>query len=90
MTGKVRLSATVDDEFVETARRAVSDGRAESVSAWVNDALARQAAHDRRLQALDEFIDEYEAEHGVISDEEMREARRRVSSRARVVRGRRA
>ena len=42
-------------------------GRAESVSAWVNEALRMKADHDRRLQALDEFVAAYEAEHGEIT-----------------------
>jgi Arc/MetJ-type ribon-helix-helix transcriptional regulator len=82
-----RLSATVEGELLEAAREAVAEGRAESVSAWVNDALRLQADHDRRMRALDGFLAAYEAEHGVISDDEIRQARRRARSRAVVVRG---
>lgn len=82
-----RLSATVEGELLEAGRQAVAEGRAESVSAWVNDALRLKADHDRRMRALDEFIAAYEAEHGVISDDEIRQARRRSRSRAVVVRG---
>jgi len=52
----------------------------------VNDALRRQTDHERRMSALDEFLDEYEAEHGNITEDEVREATRRVRSRAVVVR----
>jgi Arc/MetJ-type ribon-helix-helix transcriptional regulator len=83
---KLRLSATVEDDVLAAGRAAVADGRAESLSAWVNDALRRQAEHDRRMKALDEFLATYEAEHGEITDEEMREAARRARSRAVVVR----
>ena len=82
-----RLSATVEGELLEAGRQAVAEGRAESVSAWVNDALRLKADHDRRMRALDEFIAAYEAEHGVISDDEIRQAKRRARSRAVVVRG---
>jgi hypothetical protein len=87
MTGKQRLSASVDSELVEAAQTAVSEGRAETLSAWVNDALRLKADHDRRMRALDEFLAAYEAEHGEISDEEMAEAARRARARATVVRG---
>jgi hypothetical protein len=48
----------------------------------VNDALKRQAEHERRLKALGEAISEYEAEHGVITEEEIREATRTTRARA--------
>ncbi|HET7701483.1 MAG TPA: hypothetical protein VFM06_11530 [Candidatus Limnocylindria bacterium] len=54
----------------------------------MNDALRRQAEHDQRLKALSEFIHEYEAEHGVITDQEMRDARRYFSTRTTAVRPR--
>ena len=73
-----RLSATVEGELLEAGRQAVAEGRAESVSVWVNDALRLKADHDRRMRALDEFIAVYEAEHGVISDDEIRQAKRRA------------
>lgn len=86
MTNRERLSATVEAEVLAAGRAAVAEGRAESLSAWVNEALQRQAAHDRRMAALDEFLAEYEAEHGEITDEEIRAAQRRSRSRAVVVR----
>lgn len=85
---KKRLSASVDEELLAAATAAVSGGRAESVSAWINEALRRQVEHDRRLRALDELISAYEAEHGVITEDEMRQAQRRARERAVVVRGR--
>ena len=87
MTTKRRLSASVDAELVAVAQQAVTGGHAESISAWVNDALRLKADHDRRLQALDEFLAAYEAEHGEITDDEMRDAARRARERAIVVRG---
>jgi hypothetical protein len=86
MSGKQRLSASVDADLVAVGQDAVAQGQAESMSAWVNDALRLKAAHDRRMQALDEFVAAYEAEHGEITEEEMREAARRARGRAVVVR----
>jgi hypothetical protein len=86
MTLRERLSATVEAEWLAAGRAAVAEGRAESLSAWVNDALRRQAAHDRRMHALDDFLAAYEAEQGEITEEEIREAERRSRSRAVVVR----
>lgn len=86
MTGRGRLSATVEPELLEAGRAAVAAGRAESLSAWVNEALARQAAHDRRTRALDAFLAAFEAEHGEITDEEIAAATRRTRGRAVVVR----
>ncbi len=81
-----RLSATVEADLLEAGRVAVTEGRAESLSAWVNGALRRQADHDRRMKALDEFLDAYEAEHGEITEREMEAAARRARARAVVVR----
>jgi Arc/MetJ-type ribon-helix-helix transcriptional regulator len=77
----------VDADLVAVAQEAVAQGRAESVSAWVNEALRLKVAHDRRLRALDEFVAAFEAEHGEITEAEMSEAARRARGRAVVVRG---
>jgi Arc/MetJ-type ribon-helix-helix transcriptional regulator len=85
MSPKQRLSASVDAELMVAAQQAVSDGRAENISMWVNDALRLKADHDRRLHALDDFLAAYEAEHGEITGDEMRAAARRARERAIVV-----
>jgi Arc/MetJ-type ribon-helix-helix transcriptional regulator len=87
MSDKGRLSVTVDPQLVAAARQAVTDGRAASVSAWVNEALRRQVDHERRLRALGEFIAEFESTHGVITGEDMDKAQRSMHERAVVVRG---
>src|SRR5712692_9212552 len=87
MSGKERLSESVDADLVSVAQQAIAQGQAESVSAWVNDALRLKADCDRRLRALDDFISAYEAEHGEISEQEMRDTARRARARAVVVRG---
>ncbi len=86
MTLKHRISASVDAALVEAARDAVARGRAPTLSAWVNDALALKQEHDSKLEALAEFIEHFEAEHGSISSEEIRAALRRARARAVTVR----
>jgi hypothetical protein len=86
MTTRARLSATVEADVLTAGKIAVSEGRAESLSAWVNEALRRQADHDRRLRALDDFIAGYEAEHGEITDAEIDAATRQTRARATVIR----
>ncbi len=87
MSMKERLSASVDADLVAVAQEAVAQGRADSVSAWVNEALRLKVAHDQRLRALDEFVAGFEAEHGEITEAEMSEAARYARGRAVVVRG---
>lgn len=87
MTAKRRLSASVDAELLQAAEAAVSGGNADSVSAWVNDALRLKLTHDARLAALAGFIREHEANHGEITSEEIRLAGRWASASAIPVRG---
>jgi Arc/MetJ-type ribon-helix-helix transcriptional regulator len=87
MTSKLRLSASVDADLVATGREVVAAGRAESISAWVNEALRAQVERDRRLAAMDEFIAAFEADHGEITDTEIAAAARAARAGAVVVRG---
>jgi hypothetical protein len=87
MNNKQRLSASVDADLIGAAEEAVARGGVDSVSAWVNDALRLKLAQDRRLEALSAFLADYEAKHGLITPEEMRDATRRARARALVVRG---
>ena len=68
---KRRVTITVDEDVVEEAARAVEEGRAASVSAWIGEAMVARQANDRRLEALGELIAEYEAVHGTITDDEL-------------------
>jgi hypothetical protein len=69
VTSKGRLSATVDADLIAAVHAAVAAGAADSMSAWVNDALRLKLDHDRRLRGIDDFIAAYEAEHGEITEE---------------------
>ncbi|MGH3694859.1 MAG: hypothetical protein ACRDRX_12880 [Pseudonocardiaceae bacterium] len=85
---KERLTVTVDPELVAAGAAAVEAGRADSLSGWVNQALAERAERDRKLAALDDAIAAYEARAGSITDEELREQQRADRAAAVVVRGR--
>ena len=87
---KERLTVTVDRELVEAANHAVAAGQAESLSGWVNSALAERAARDRKLQALTAVVADYEAAFGTITDEEIIAQERADRESAVVVRGARS
>ena len=84
---KQRLSVSVDARLIHAAENAVKQGRFDSVSAWVNEALHFKLEQDRRLEALKSFIAAHESEHGEITDEEMRLAARRARASAVTARG---
>lgn len=71
MQSKSRVTVTLDTELLAEGQRAVSEGRAASLSAWVASTLAERVANERRLRALDLAISAYEAEFGAITAEEM-------------------
>ncbi|MCY4367869.1 MAG: hypothetical protein OXF41_00315 [bacterium] len=68
---KRRVTITVNEDLFEEAQSAVGDGRARSVSEWVAGAMAQRLATEQRLAALSELIRDYEAAHGVITDDEI-------------------
>jgi hypothetical protein len=84
---KERLTVTVDPALVEAASAAVAAGRAESLSGWVNLAMAERVAKEQRLQAMAEALAAYEAEFGVISEDELAAQARVDRQQAVVVRG---
>ena len=86
---KERLTVTVDSQWIQAGNEAVTEGRAESISAWVNRALSEQALKERRLRAMADAIAAYEAEFGTITPEELLMQERRDRAAGRVVRGER-
>ncbi len=68
---KRRITVTVDQEALDEALAAVDAGRAESVSAWISDAMEQRRIREQRLHLLSELIADYEAEHGEITDDEL-------------------
>jgi len=89
-TRKERLTVTVDPEFIEVGNGAVAEGRAESLSAWVNTALAERVARERRLLALAQAVTAYEERFGAISALELADQARADRESAVVLRGSRA
>lgn len=73
---KQRLTVTVDAALIRAGDAAVASGRAPSLSAWVNTALAERAEKERRLAAMGAAIAAYEAAHGEITLAEVAEQRR--------------
>lgn len=55
---KAKIAVSLPEELVEQARRAVADGRAESVSAYVAEALQEKASRDSLEVLLDQMLDE--------------------------------
>jgi hypothetical protein len=86
-TRKARLTVTVDRTLVDAANAAVTAGRADSLSAWVNRALAEQATRERRLATLADLVTEYEAEFGTITPDELAVRQREDHRSAVIVRG---
>jgi hypothetical protein len=85
---KQRLTVTVDPELVEAASRAVAEGDADSLSGWVNTALAEKLRRDKQLGHLRAAIADYEKEFGEITAQEIAAQRRADRADAVVVRGR--
>lgn len=87
---KTRLTVTIDVTLLEAGKHAVKAGWADSLSAWVNEALADRAGRERRRKALRKAIASYEKEFGVITEAEMEEQARLNHQNAVVVRGKRS
>lgn len=87
MSDKQRLSVSVDAELVSSARAAVENGEVSSVSAWVAAAMRDRAEKDHKLRLMGEWIEDYEAQHGEITEAEMDRAERAMRARSIVVRG---
>ncbi|HXQ21966.1 MAG TPA: hypothetical protein VN812_09860 [Candidatus Acidoferrales bacterium] len=89
MTRRERLTVTVDPALIRAGQDAVAAGRAESVSAWVNLALAERAAKELGLAAMADAVVAYEKTFGTISTEELSAQARADRESAIVVRGKR-
>jgi hypothetical protein len=78
---------TIDRELLRAGSAAVAAGRAESLSGWINLALAERVTKERRLRALADALTAYEAAHGAISEQELVAQARADRAAAVVVRG---
>ncbi len=86
-SNKHRLTITVDPHLVDASHDAVAAGKADSVSAWISDAIEEKLLRDQRLEHLAAAIADFEAEHGEITAQEIEAQRRSDRERATVVRG---
>lgn len=80
-----KLAITVDPDVHEGIVRAAAE-EGVSVSAWMTEAARRALLVRDGLRA----VDEWEAEHGPLTDEEMDAARRRIGGELRSSRRRSA
>ncbi len=83
------MSVTFAPELREAVREA-ADEAGLSLSGWLAQAaearirvdgqarILEEAERERRFQGLREFLDEYQAERGAFTDEEMAEASRKL------------
>lgn len=55
---KAKIAVTIDEDLVTMARRAVESGRARSLSAYIEEALAAWVAHDDFDALLDLMLEE--------------------------------
>jgi nucleotide-binding universal stress UspA family protein len=86
MPRKQRLTVTVDADLIEAGSQAVASGRAQSLSGWVNDALADRREKEQRLAALATAVADYERRSGTITAEEIAAQQRADRTDAVVVR----
>jgi len=87
MSKKGRVTVTLDRALLDAANEEVSEGRAESLSACINLALSKYLDKARRLAGMAQLLAEYEAEHGVITPEEVAAQEREDRRNAIVIRG---
>ena len=66
-----KVTITVDETLLDAVSIAVSEGRARSISEWIAEAMAQRRDRDERMAVLSRLGAEYEAEHGVITDDEI-------------------
>jgi 3-oxoacyl-ACP reductase-like protein len=65
-------------EAAERAGMTLSAWLAEAARAKLRAEEDEQEAHKRRMQGLNEFLDEWEAEHGAFTEEELAAAAREM------------
>ena len=83
---KKRVTITVDEDILQVAAQAARDGDADSVSSWISDAMVHRHATELRLAALSHLVADYEAEHGVITADELAQQEQADRDAAAIVR----
>ena len=72
----IKVTVSLDPAVAERARRDVAEGRAKSLSAWLNDAGRARVEGEDLAQVLAELFDE---RGGPLTDEELSRARQRLA-----------
>ena len=72
----VKMTVSLDPEVAERARQDVAEGRAKSVSAWLNEAGRARVEGEDLAVVLAELFDET---GGPLSEDELDGARRRLA-----------
>lgn len=72
----IKVTVSLDPAVAERARRDVAEGRAKSLSAWLNDAGRARVEGENLAQVLAELFDET---GGPLTDEELSRARQRLA-----------
>ena len=71
-----KVTVSLDPAVAERARRDVAEGRAKSLSAWLNDAGRARVEGEDLARVLAELFDET---GGPVTDEELSRARQRLA-----------
>ena len=71
-----KVTVSLDPAVAERARRDVAEGKAKSLSAWLNDAGRARVEAEDLAQVLAELFDET---GGPLTDEELSRARQRLA-----------
>ncbi len=77
----VALDPDLDERIRESAarsRKTPSEWLAEAAKAKLLAELGEEAELQRKMRGLDRFLEEWQAEHGAFTDEEMAEASREL------------
>jgi len=71
-----KVTVSLDPAVAERARRDVAEGRAKSLSAWLNEAGRERVEGDDLAQVLAELFEET---GGPLTDQELAQARQRLA-----------
>lgn len=71
-----KVTVSLDPVIAEQARRDVAEGKAKSVSAWLNDAGRARLEREDLADVLAELFDDT---GGPLTDQELAKARRRLA-----------
>jgi predicted transcriptional regulator len=82
---KIRMSVALEPDLDERVRES-ADRSGKTLSTWITEAVKAKllaelgllAELQRKMRGLDRFLEEWQAEHGYFTDEEMAETSREM------------